>query len=41
MRLPRDDRGGEGGKLKGFGYVEFEDRNSLIDAISILDTVRH
>lgn len=39
MRLPRDDRGGEGGKLKGFGYVEFVDRASLVEAISIIDTV--
>ncbi|GLV45157.1 eukaryotic translation initiation factor 4B [Carabus blaptoides fortunei] len=38
LRLPRDDRGGEGGRLKGFGYVEFEDRATLIEAISIGDT---
>lgn len=37
MRLPRE--GGEGGKLRGFGYVEFEDRNSLVEAISLLDIV--
>lgn len=39
IRLPRDDRSGEGNKSKGFGYVEFDDRASLIEAISIIDTV--
>ncbi|XP_054279757.1 eukaryotic translation initiation factor 4B isoform X2 [Macrosteles quadrilineatus] len=36
VRLPRDDRGNN--KAKGFGYVEFEDRNSLIEALSMPDT---
>lgn len=30
MRLPRDDRSG---KLKGFGYIEFGDRDSFISAL--------
>ncbi|XP_066598017.1 eukaryotic translation initiation factor 4B-like isoform X2 [Prorops nasuta] len=33
MRLPRDSN-----KLRGYGYVEFEDRQSLIDALSISNT---
>ncbi|XP_071444857.1 eukaryotic translation initiation factor 4B isoform X2 [Hetaerina americana] len=32
LRLPRDE-GREGSKLKGFGYVEFEDRESLKEAL--------
>ena len=27
----------EGGRLKGFGYADFEDRDSLIDALSLTD----
>lgn len=34
LRLPR-----EGDRLKGYGYVEFEDRESLIDAMNIPDLV--
>ena len=34
VRLP-DDRG----RAKGFGYAEFEDRQSLIDALSLHDEV--
>ncbi|OXU29418.1 hypothetical protein TSAR_009296 [Trichomalopsis sarcophagae] len=33
MRLPKD-----GNKFKGYGYVDFEDRQSLIDALSMIDT---
>ncbi|XP_073952564.1 eukaryotic translation initiation factor 4B isoform X2 [Choristoneura fumiferana] len=32
LRLPR-----EGDRLKGFGYVDFEDRESLIDAMNLPD----
>ncbi|CAH2040362.1 unnamed protein product, partial [Iphiclides podalirius] len=32
LRLPR-----EGGRLKGYGYVDFEDRESLISAMNIED----
>jgi RNA recognition motif-containing protein len=39
MRIPKDDRAGEMPKLKGFGYVEFEDRDSLLNALVIPDTV--
>lgn len=38
MRLPQDSRG-IAARAKGFGYVEFEDRNSLIEALSLPDTV--
>ncbi|RZB84918.1 RRM 1 and/or eIF-4B domain containing protein [Asbolus verrucosus] len=38
MRIPKDDRPGEIPKLKGFGYVEFEDRESLLNALVIPDT---
>lgn len=34
MRLPKDAN-----KIKGYGYVEFEDRQSLIDALSMTNTV--
>lgn len=34
VRLPRDER-----KPKGYGYVEFENRNSLISALSMVDTM--
>ncbi|XP_067014555.1 eukaryotic translation initiation factor 4B [Anabrus simplex] len=37
VRLPRDDRPGGIGKLKGFGYIEFENRQSLIAALSMPD----
>ncbi|XP_054003449.1 eukaryotic translation initiation factor 4B-like isoform X1 [Hylaeus anthracinus] len=33
IRLPKDSN-----KLKGFGYVEFEDRQSLIDALNLSNT---
>ena len=33
VRLMKD----EGGRLKGFGYADFEDRDSLIDALSLTD----
>lgn len=32
IRLPRE--GGENGRFKGFGYVEFETRTELVDALS-------
>jgi RNA recognition motif-containing protein len=35
MRLPKDAN-----KIKGYGYVEFEDRQSLIDALSMTNTVK-
>lgn len=34
MRLPKDAN-----KIRGYGYVEFEDRQSLIDALSMTNTV--
>ncbi|XP_023030394.1 uncharacterized protein isoform X2 [Leptinotarsa decemlineata] len=37
MRIPKDDRGGEA-KSKGYGYVEFEDRDSLLNALVLPDT---
>ncbi|XP_063230317.1 eukaryotic translation initiation factor 4B isoform X2 [Bacillus rossius redtenbacheri] len=37
VRLPRDDR--QAGKLKGFGYVEFGSRDSLISALTMGDTM--
>ncbi|XP_078581158.1 eukaryotic translation initiation factor 4B-like isoform X4 [Branchiostoma floridae x Branchiostoma japonicum] len=33
VRLPRD--GGDSGRLKGFGYAEFEDKDSLLKAINM------
>lgn len=33
IRLPRDD--GDSGRVKGFGYIEFETRDELIKAISM------
>lgn len=39
MRIPKDERPGEPPKLKGYGYVEFEDRESLLNALVIPDTV--
>lgn len=35
MRLPRE----VDGRLRGFGYVDFEDRESLVAAINIADLV--
>ncbi|GAB0090513.1 Eukaryotic translation initiation factor 4B [Sergentomyia squamirostris] len=35
LRLPRED--GEMGRLRGFGYVEFETRDELIDVVSMPD----
>ncbi|CAG9858760.1 unnamed protein product [Phyllotreta striolata] len=37
MRIPKDDRGGES-KSKGYGYIEFEDRESLLDALVMRET---
>ena len=34
MRLPKDST-----KLRGYGYVDFEDRQSLIDALSMANSV--
>lgn len=39
VRLPKDDR--ESGRLKGFGYVEFEERADLKEALGMTDTVSH
>lgn len=39
MRIPKEDRLGEPPKLRGYGYVEFEDRESLMSALIIPDTV--
>lgn len=39
MRIPKDDRPGEIQKLKGFGYVEFQDREGLLSALAIPDCV--
>lgn len=39
MRIPREDRLGEVSRLRGFGYIEFEDRDSLIGALTIPDCV--
>lgn len=36
LRLPR-----EGDRLKGYGYVDFEDRESLINAMNIADLVSY
>lgn len=35
MRLPRDDN--ESGRLRGYGYVEFDTREDLIEAVSLPD----
>ena len=35
MRLPN-----EAGRMKGFGYAEFEDRQSLVDALAMNSGVR-
>ena len=34
MRLPRDGDA-ETGRLKGFGYADFEDRESLVEALGM------
>lgn len=39
MRIPKDDRSSDAPRLRGFGYVEFEDRDSLISALSMPDCV--
>lgn len=39
MRFPKDDRSSDAPKLRGYGYVEFEDRDSLISALSMPDCV--
>ena len=36
VRLPRDGDA-ETGRLKGFGYADFEDRESLVEALSMND----
>lgn len=35
VRLPRED--GESGRMRGFGYIEFADREGLIAAVSLPD----
>lgn len=35
IRLPRESEG----RSKGFGYVEFEDRDSLVNAVNLHDLV--
>lgn len=37
VRLPRE--GGEGGRLRGFGYAEFESRQDLVDALAMNELV--
>lgn len=39
MKIPKDERPGEIPRLRGFGYVEFEDRDSLLGALAIPDYV--
>lgn len=39
VRLPRD--GGEGGRLRGFGYAEFETRQDLVDALTMNELVNN
>jgi RNA recognition motif-containing protein len=36
VRLPRDGDP-ESGRLKGFGYADFEDRESLVEALTMND----
>ena len=36
VRLPRDGDS-ETGRLKGFGYADFEDRESLVEALTMND----
>ena len=38
VRLPKDGDA-ETGKLKGFGYADFEDRASLIEALTMNDNL--
>lgn len=40
VKLPREG-GGESGRLKGFAYAEFEDRQSLWEALALSNEVRH
>lgn len=35
VRLPRED--GDAGRMRGFGYIEFEERDGLIAAVSLPD----
>ncbi|KAL1140094.1 hypothetical protein AAG570_000026 [Ranatra chinensis] len=37
VKLPREERGGN--RARGFGYVEFDDRASLISALNLGDTM--
>lgn len=37
VRLPRE--GGDGGRLRGFGYAEFETRQDLVDALTMNELV--
>jgi len=39
VRLPKDDKGGGNRASKGYGYVEFEDRTSLIAALNLTQTM--
>jgi RNA recognition motif. (a.k.a. RRM, RBD, or RNP domain) len=39
VKLPKDDRS-DNGKLRGYGYVEFEERSDLKAALAMTDTVR-
>lgn len=39
MKIPKDERPGEMPRLKGYGSVEFEDRESLLFALAIPDCV--
>ena len=38
MRLPRE--GGESGRMRGFGYAEFETRQDLVEALTMNELVR-
>lgn len=38
VRLPRE--AGDGGRLRGFGYAEFETRQDLVDALTMNELVR-
>jgi RNA recognition motif-containing protein len=38
VKLPKDDRS-DNGKLRGYGYVEFEERSDLKAALAMTDTV--
>lgn len=39
VRIPKDDRFANGKKIKGFGYLEFENRQNLLSALSLNDRV--